>query len=81
MSPRRLTLYFRDGCSLCEAMEQELQPLQQELGFDLCAVDVDSTPQLASQYGPRVPVLAAEEGELCHYFLDPDRVRRYFLAP
>jgi len=81
MNPRQLTLYFRDGCSLCEAMAQELQPLQEEFGFDLEPVDVDTSPTLVAQYGTKVPVLVSPQGELCHYFLDPERVRRYFAAP
>lgn len=81
MSRGQLTLYFRDGCSLCEAMAEELQPLQAELGFALAAVDIDTSPALVSRYGDKVPVLSSTEGELCHYFLDSERVRRYFAAP
>lgn len=75
-----LTLYLRHGCSLCEDMEVALRPLQAELGFALRIVDVDSEPALQQAYGERVPVLAAQESELCHYFLDEEVVRRYFAA-
>jgi len=76
-----LTLYLRYGCSLCEDMLLDLHPLQQEFGFSLTAVDVDSDPALERAYGDRVPVLASPQGELCHYFLDEDILRRYFAAP
>ncbi len=80
MTPE-LTVYLREGCSLCEDMLAELRPLQAELTFGLHTVDVDSDPALARTYGERVPVLTAPDGELCHYFLDHERVRRYFAAP
>jgi thiol-disulfide isomerase/thioredoxin len=76
-----LTVYLREGCSLCEDMVAALAPLQAELAFGLRVVDVDSDPQLVDAYGDRVPVLAAPGGELCHYFLDHEMVRRYFAAP
>ncbi len=80
MSRAELTLYFRYGCSLCEEMQRALGPLQRELGFRLAAVDIESDPALEGRYGEWVPVLAAGEEELCHYFLDPQTVRRYFAA-
>ncbi|SCZ59524.1 glutaredoxin family protein [Thiohalomonas denitrificans] len=75
-----LTAYLRSGCSLCEAMVYELAPLQQRYGFRIEAVDIDVSPELVSRYGERVPVLAGPDGELCHYFLDPDVLHRYFAA-
>ncbi|GAB4300531.1 MAG: hypothetical protein Kow0096_20640 [Thiohalomonadaceae bacterium] len=76
-----LTLYLRHGCSLCDDMLAALRPLQQELGFSLAIVEVEEEPALEQRYGARVPVLTSPQGELCHYFLDLDRVRRYFAAP
>lgn len=81
MGGRTLTLYLRYGCSLCEDMQQALQLLQQELSFTLHTVDVEADPQLEQRYGEWVPVLASPQGELCHYFLDEETVRRYFAAP
>lgn len=76
----RLTLYVRVGCSLCEAMEAELAGLRARFPFELAIVDIDADPVLAARYNTMVPVLAAPERELCHYFLDPDALRRYFAA-
>lgn len=81
MDERILTLYLRYGCSLCDDMLQALRLLQQELQFHLHTVDVDADPQLEQRYGEWVPVLASPQGELCHYFLDEDTLRRYFAAP
>jgi thioredoxin reductase (NADPH) len=75
----QLTAFVRSGCSLCEAMLEELEPYRSRHGFQLAVVDVDAT-QAAARYGALVPVLAGEQGEICHYFLDPDRLRAYLAA-
>ncbi len=74
---KRLTLYTRVGCHLCEEMLAELQFWVSEGRFVLSIVDVDSTPQLAKRYGEWVPVLEGEGEEICHYFLDPQSLNRY----
>ncbi len=76
MKPR-LTLYSRAGCHLCEEMLAELQPWISEGRIAVSIVDVDSMPQLVERYGERVPVLEGDGQEICHYFLDPQRLSRY----
>ena len=34
------------------------------------SIDIDGNPELESLYGLKVPVLMAEEREICHYTLD-----------
>lgn len=66
-----LTVYGREGCHLCGDMLDALEDFRSDLRFGLAWVDVDSDPELARRYGHLVPVLAAGEREICHYFLDP----------
>jgi hypothetical protein len=61
-----LLLYTRQGCCLCEGLEERLR----ELGLSaegtaprLQRIDVDGDPQLQSRYGLEVPVLALRSGE------------------
>jgi Glutaredoxin-like domain (DUF836) len=71
-----LVLYVREGCHLCE---QFLVELSVDLGpavLDLQIVDVDRDEALATQYGLRVPVLAAAGAVLCEGVYDGERVRR-----
>ena len=76
MSHRRLTLYYRSGCSLCEEMQRELAVGS---GYTLEMVDVDSDAELVQSYGHKVPVLTGAEGEeICHYFLDHTALDAYF---
>ena len=70
----KLTLYFREYCSLCHRMLAELAPWRERYGFELEVLDVDDDPRLVALYDELVPVLMAGETEICHYHLDPQRL-------
>jgi len=72
----RLTLYYREGCHLCEAMLQALRGLQSRLAFELVLVDIDRDPELQRRYDEWVPVLTDSEQEICHYHLDVAALER-----
>lgn len=55
-----------------------LHELQTQLPFRVEVVDVDSNTELATRYGERVPVLVADEEEICHYHLDQIALDAYF---
>ena len=38
----KLTLMFREYCSLCHKMREQLKPYQEQFGFELDIVDVDA---------------------------------------
>ncbi len=61
-----------------------LEALRGEPGvayFDIDVVDVDADPALEAKYNELVPVLVdGEDRELCHYFLDAAKVRKYLSA-
>lgn len=65
-----LTLFYREGCHLCESMLRALRGLQPRLGFELRLCDIDRDPLLAQRYDEWVPVLRLGEREICHYHLD-----------
>jgi thioredoxin reductase (NADPH) len=73
-----ITLYYRSGCSLCEQMLQELQPLQQRYGFQLELQDIDAHPEFQSRFNVRIPLLMAGETVLSEHFLDENRVDAHF---
>jgi hypothetical protein len=58
-------------------MTVALYRLRDELGFSLNEVDIDRDPALVERYDTRVPVLAGGDIELCHYYLDEDRLRAW----
>ena len=76
----KLQLIVRIGCSLCEAMQLELEAHRERLDFALELVDVDDSAQLIRDLGDKVPVLLGADGEICHYFLDTEKLDSYFAS-
>ena len=77
MSPVTLVLYSRTHCHLCEDMHLQLEELQAQYGFELVVRDVDADPDWASAYGDEVPLLFAEDFEICRHFLDLERLKAH----
>ncbi len=75
-SPATLTLYFRDGCHLCDEMQASLAELLDPETYQLERVDIDADSQLKSHYNELVPVLSLGNTELCRYFLDLKTVQQ-----
>lgn len=73
----KLTLYFREYCSLCHRMRAELEPWRERHGFELEVLDVDDDPQRVARFDELVPVLMAGDEEICHYHLDTQRLAAY----
>ena len=81
MAKPELTLYYREGCHLCETMLQALRGLQPRLGFDLKRVDIDRDAVLRQRYDEWVPVLCHGDREICHYHLDEVALMAVFSTP
>jgi hypothetical protein len=71
----QLTLYYRQGCHLCDDMMTHLSQLRGELAFDLGLVDIDGDIHLRQQYNEQVPVLMRGDQVLSRYFLDEASLR------
>ncbi len=76
----KLTLMFRNYCSLCHQMREQLAPYQAEYGFELEVLDVDSDPQWEEKYNELVPVLLHGETEICHWHLNHEALLRVLQA-
>ena len=72
-----LTVYYREDCHLCDALEHELARFRQtsEIPFSVQRIDVDGAPDLARRYGHKVPVVTLGSAQVCHFFLDEDALR------
>lgn len=55
-------------------MVAALTRLRPKHGFSLEVVDVDADPVLEARYDLLVPVLTLDGNEICHYFLDPEKL-------
>ncbi|MED5407022.1 MAG: glutaredoxin family protein [Pseudomonadota bacterium] len=67
---KKLVVYVRSECHLCEDLVDQLRELQVESAFELDLRDVNTRPDWQSAYGEQVPVLLADGVEICRYFLD-----------
>lgn len=76
---KKLIVYGREGCHLCEEMIDSLRILQKEVRFEFDVINIDEDENLVELYNERVPVLFAvkEQKELCHYFLDSTVIKAY----
>ena len=54
---KRIKLYTREGCGLCEEAEEMLAAILPDVEL----VDVDASAKWAALYGLRVPVLTIDE--------------------
>ncbi|MBO7381151.1 MAG: glutaredoxin family protein [Neisseriaceae bacterium] len=69
----KLILLYREYCSLCKEMLEELKKYQKQYSFDIEIKDIDNDEDLLPQYDELVPVLLNEQyHEICHYHLNTD---------
>ena len=80
MSKARLTLMFREYCSLCQAMLLELESRPDRAEFQLDVIDVDEDAELEARYDELVPVLLGGDTELCHYHMDHAALDAYLAS-
>lgn len=67
----KLILLYREYCSLCKEMLEELKKYQKQYSFDIEIKDIDNDEDLLPQYDELVPVLLNENNmEICHWHLD-----------
>ncbi len=78
---RRVTLYTRRGCHLCEEVEEVLRAAQAEEPFDWEKVDVDTDPALKARFDWEVPVVFVDGRKHAKYRLDLRRFLRRLRAP
>ena len=74
--PVQLTLFIREGCHLCDDMEQAVREYESEFDFEIQRVPIDNDAELEQAYGTLVPVLVYGDVEICHYFLDKQALKR-----
>jgi glutaredoxin len=69
---RRLVLYSRPGCHLCD----DARVVLQRIGEPFDEVDIDTDDELFKRYLERIPVIALDGEELYDFFVDEQDLRR-----
>ena len=73
----RLTLYYREGCHLCDDMAFALRELLDDAVWRrLERVDIDRDAILRERYNADVPVLCLGDEIICRHFLDRKRLQQ-----
>src|SRR4051794_18810879 len=66
-SERRIELLTRSGCSLCTTARESVRRIAAEAGVGWRERDVDEDPDLADEYGDRVPVVLLDGAEHAYW--------------
>ena len=73
---RRVVLYGKPGCHLCDEARAVVAAVRERHPFELEEVDVSIDPDLARSYGERIPVLALDGDELFEFHVEADELAR-----
>jgi len=71
------TLFYREGCYLCDQMLAELTPYINQSNVNLQRIDIDEDPVWLSRYNSLIPVLHVNDEPICKYYLDKERLETY----
>jgi glutaredoxin len=72
----RVVVYHAQGCHLCERALEQVQVLQQELGFELELVDITGDDALEADYREWLPVVEIDGRRRFTYFVQLEPFRR-----
>ena len=77
-----VTVYTRENCSLCIVARETIEEVAADLdvAIDLELVDVDEDPELADEYGERVPYVFVNGHAAFKYEIDERDLRLKLLA-
>ncbi len=67
---KKLTLYSRVGCHLCDVMKEQIEKYAGRYAFTLDVVDIDKDEKLRAEYDWDVPVLFVDDEKIAKYRLD-----------
>ena len=72
---RRVTLYSRPGCHLCEQALSALRRLNASTPFELHEVNIESDPALERRFLLEIPVIAVDGAVVTQAPVDLEAVR------
>lgn len=61
---RKVTVYSKPGCHLCDIAKERVLNVQKKIPFDLEIVDIRGTQALFDHYCEKIPVVAVDEEEV-----------------
>lgn len=64
---RRLVLYSKPGCHLCDEMKHLIDRVATRIDLELEVVDISTDPALQDRYGLEIPVLLIDGRKAAKY--------------
>ncbi|WP_100447598.1 glutaredoxin family protein [Glycomyces xiaoerkulensis] len=80
MRVNRLTLLTTKDCHLCGEARADLEAVSRSAGVAWTEIDVATDPDLAREYGDRLPVVLLDGAEHGYWEVDVDRLERDLAA-
>lgn len=71
---KKIRIYVRQGCHLCERLLEELMPLARDQIL-LDVVDIESRSEWKEKFETQIPVVEYEGKFVCRYKLDVSAIR------
>ena len=70
---RKVTVFSRTGCHLCEIAIDKINSIKDELKFDLEIKLIDADAELEKEFGEQVPVIMIDNKIHDYWRVDLDR--------
>jgi glutaredoxin len=67
-----VTVYWAEGCHLCEPVKETARAVCGRLGVTLEEVDITGNPDLEHRYRESIPVVEIDGRRAFKYFMDAD---------
>jgi hypothetical protein len=74
-SDRRVVLYTRPGCHLCDVARAVVAGVTSARGAGFDEVDIRTSRDLLLEHGARVPVVEVDGREVAHFRVSPEALR------
>jgi glutaredoxin len=71
---RRVVLYSRPGCHLCDAARDVVLAVRERHPFQFEEVDIEGSDDLVRDYGIRIPVVAVDGEEVFEIEVEAPRL-------
>jgi hypothetical protein len=73
---RRLTLYSKPGCHLCDEMQYVIDSVSARVPLSLEVIDISTDGGLMERYGVEIPVLLIDGKKAAKYRLTAEELER-----
>ncbi len=70
---KKVTIYSRTGCHLCEIAIDKVKSVKSELNFDLQIRLIDNSLDLEKEFGEQVPVIIIDDKVHDYWGVDLER--------